>query len=307
MLLDLTSLARDRGLCDLFGVPLAVLPQVRRSDASFGTTAARSGLPPGLPISAVLGDSHAALYASGCRTPGTAKVTYGTGSSLMAPLSDGAFRHPALATTLAWWTEEPAYAVEANIIAAGAALDTAAGMLGFDGVCGLAAAAAASREDSVLFVPAFGGLGAPYWDRGATGLLSGLRRDTRREDLARAAFLGVAHQVADVSDAVRAAGLHLVGLRCDGAPSTNELLMGLQADLAGLPLRVSAEADLSALGVAELAARADGCPPWRRERHGPPRAPRLTGPARRRMREAWRQALGRSRGIDVRGAHDEED
>lgn len=267
LLMNLETLSWDAELCELFGVPLETLPEIRRSDAGFGEHH-------GVPVKAVLADSHAALYAHGA-----AKATYGTGSSVMVPSVghvDG------LAHTLAWLTDKPTYAVEGNILASAAALDWMAGMLHVDRLEPLARQT--PTTDGVHLVPAFSGLGAPHWDREASGLVSGLTLGTRPEHLARAAFESVAHQICDILDLVEIDALH-----ADGGATASELLMQLQADLSGRTVLVSCSPEMSALGVADLAAGG------RRER--PTRAfrPALTDDERHARREAWHAAVRRSR------------
>lgn len=267
LLMNLETLDWDPELCALFGVPLHTLPEIRRSDAGFGERR-------GIPLAAVLADSHAALYAHGA-----AKATYGTGSSVMVPSEhhvDG------LAHTLAWLTDQPVYAVEGNILASAAALDWMARTLHVDKLEPLAREA--QTNDGVHLVPAFSGLGAPYWDREASGLISGLTLGTRPEHLARAAFESVAHQICDILDRVVLDVLH-----ADGGATASDLLMQLQADLSGRPVLVSTSPEMSALGVADLAAGG------RRER--PVRAfePAISEDERLTRREAWRAAVRRAR------------
>jgi glycerol kinase len=266
LLFNLETLDWDDELCELFGVPRQTLPEVRRSDASFGEYR-------GIPVRAVLADSHAALYAHGA-----AKATYGTGSSVMVP-SD----HPVdgLAHTLAWLTDAPAYAVEGNIIASAAALDWMKRTLNAE------LEPLATQVDStegVHLVPAFGGLGAPHWDRHADGLISGLTLGTRPEHLARAAFESVAHQICDVLDLVELDALH-----ADGGATASDLLMQLQADLSGRRVLVSASPEMSALGVADLAAGGHRARPTRAFH------PAIGDDERATRREAWHAAVRRSR------------
>ncbi len=266
LLLNLATLDWDDELCELFGVPRHTLPKVRRSDAGFGVTR------DGIPVNAVLADSHAALYAHGA-----AKSTYGTGSSVMVPSADAV---DGLAHTLAWLTDKPTYAVEGNILASGAALDWMARTLGVDHLEPLAA----PDNGGVHLVPAFSGLGAPYWDRHAEGLLTGLTLGASRAHLARAAFESVAHQICDILDRVELDVLH-----ADGGATASELLMQLQADLSGLSVVASSSPEMSALGAADLAAGA------RRPRAGREYAPRLSEDERETRREAWHAAVRRAR------------
>lgn len=304
LLLDLTTVDWHDSLLDIFGVPAAALGQVRRSDARFGTTRAAGALPAGLPVAAVLADSHAALYHHGCTTPGTGKATYGTGSSVMTPC-DGPDRAPqGIATTLAWLTDRPTFAREGNIVASGSALDWMATTLGApDGVSGGAflseLAADVPDGDGVFLVPAFSGLGAPYWDRRATGVLTGITGGTTRAHLARAALDAVAHQVADVVEAIEADGkARIEVLHADGGATASALLMQIQADLLGRAVRVADAPEASALGAALLAARALGLA----------EAPSATGVSvhptapdddRQARRAGWATAVARARGLPV--------
>ncbi|MCV2394212.1 FGGY family carbohydrate kinase [Actinotalea sp. M2MS4P-6] len=306
LLLDLETLDWHPELLDLFGVPAAALPEVRASDAGFGVTLGEGRLPAGVPVAAVLADSHSALYHHGCTEPGTGKATFGTGSSVMTPLA-GLERAPeGIATTVAWQAGGAVtYAREGNIVATGSALDWMATTLGVPpGLSGGAflTALAADVPDAggVAFVPAFSGLGAPYWDRDASGVLTGVTGGTRREHLARAALESVAHQVADVVEAIESDGrVRLAVLNADGGATASGLLMQTQADLLDRPVEVSDVAEASALGAALLAARTLGLPtahpaPGRRVVPTPD-AVTTRGPAR----AAWAAAVARSRGLAV--------
>jgi glycerol kinase len=307
LLLDLRTLRWDQELLDLFGVPIGVLPEVRPSDAGFGRTSEHRGIPAGVPVVVVLADSHAALYFHGCTAPGTGKATYGTGSSVMTPVAAPCDAPDGIATTLAWHAGgTPMYAREGNILASGSALDWAAVTLGSAGdvpggefVSDLAAQV--SSADGVCLVPAFTGLGAPYWDRTASGILTGLGAGTTRAHIARAALEAVAHQVVDVVEAVESDGEARIDvLKADGGATASRLLMQLQADLLGRPVHVADAPEASALGAALLAARTlghAGPPPW----PTPPVTRKVSpgsvdpGPAR----EQWTRAVRRSRGLDT--------
>jgi glycerol kinase len=308
LLLDLEKLEWDPELLDLFGVPIGVLPEVRSSDAGFGRTSALPGIPEGVPVAAVLADSHAALYYHGCTTPGTGKATYGTGSSVMTPVAAPGDAPDGIATTLAWHASgNPTYAREGNILASGSALDWTAATLGSSGeVPGgeflTELAAQVSFAEGVCLVPAFTGLGAPYWDRSASGILTGLNAGTTRAHVARAALEAVAHQVADVVEAIESDGEARIDvLKADGGATASQLLMQCQADLLGRPVHVAHAPEASALGAAILAARTLGysgaLPTATREVE-----PRLGNP--RAAREEWARAVSRSRGLAVKPAAD---
>ncbi|GAB3878719.1 FGGY family carbohydrate kinase [Terrabacter terrigena] len=307
LLLDLASLTWHDELLTLFGIDASHLPELRPSDATFGVTSTLHGrLAGGVPVLAVLADSHAALYHHGCTTPGTGKATYGTGTSVMSPTSDPEPGPHGIATTVAWHVGGRAtYAREGNIVASGSALDWMAATLGVpEGTAGGAhlTALAAEVPDSggVSFVPAFSGLGAPYWDRSAVGVLVGVSGGTTRGHLARAALDAVAHQVADVVEAMESDGsARIETLHADGGATASQLLMQVQADLLARPLEVASSPAASALGAARLAAEQLGVatPPAEPGRRVTPHC--TDSPQSRAARLAWGQAIARSRGMTV--------
>jgi glycerol kinase len=306
LLLGLESLTWDDELLEVFGIPRSALPAVLPSDGEYGVLATDGPLPTGLPVLAVMADSHAALFAQGCRKPGEVKATYGTGSSVMTPYDGRPGSAPAgLSATLAWLTADgPTYALEGNIIASGAAIETVARLVGAHG--GAELTQLASEVDSsggVVCVPAFAGLGAPYWDREAQGLLAGLTGGTTRAQLARAALDAVAHQVTDVVLAMEDAGVALPELCADGGATSSRLLMQTQADLLGRPVRVTPTAEASALGAALLAwERLSGAPAPERHDHAEGTAtyvPAIDDARRSAERSAWAAAVARSRGRAV--------
>jgi glycerol kinase len=257
LLYDVLDLDWSDRLLKAFDVPRSVLPEVRASNAGFGTTSGVPGLPDGIPIIAVLADSHAAMYGQGCVRPGMIKATYGTGSSVMTPVdafvADGC--------TLAWLTDEPLYALEGNIVSSGAALAWTASLLGLPSVGELVDLAATVPDaGGVVLVPAFAGLGAPHWDRNARAALTGMSSATTRAHVARACVDAVAHQICDITDTIKASGTTLRRLRADGGATVSDLLMQTQADLLGHPVEAANVAEISALGAAELAWTTLGAP-----------------------------------------------
>ncbi|MGO1769219.1 MAG: FGGY-family carbohydrate kinase [Microbacterium sp.] len=250
-LLDLATGDWSAELLELFRIPREALPDVRDSDAP--------GEAMGLRLGAVLGDSHAALYGHGARETGDVKVTYGTGSSVMG-LTDRPVVGPGLVGTIAWRANgATARAFEGNILSTGATVRWLADVLGV--TADELAALAQSVEDSggVDIVPAFAGLGAPWWDERAVAIASGLQLGTGRGHLARAAFESIVLQIEDVLRAAeQETGLHLGRLLADGGPSRNSWLMQLQADLSGRDVHRHDGADLSALGAAAMAAETIG-------------------------------------------------
>lgn len=310
LLMDLGGLNWHPDLLDLFGIPLDVLPAIRASDAGFGRTRGADGIPAGVPVVAVLADSHAALYHHGCTVPGAGKATYGTGTSVMTPCTGPDAAPRGISTTLAWLTDRPTYAREGNIVASGSALDWMARMLGADehepgGAFLTDLAGAVEDAGGVSFVPAFSGLGAPYWDRSATGVLVGMTGGTQRAHLARAALEAVAHQVADVVEAIESdGGARIAVLYADGGATASGLLMQAQADLLGRDVHVADSTDASALGAALLAARTLGLAPESSPGSDATAVPmRSTStPADRAARRAgWSTAVARSRGEAVDG------
>ena len=300
LLMDLATLQWSEEMCALFGVPAARLPRIVASNADFGATAGLDVLPDGVPIVGVLGDSHAALFGHGCRTTSEGKATYGTGSSVMVPSGADRSVRPGVSTTLAWLTDRPMYGHEGNIVASGTAMDWTARLLGVAPGRALDELAAAVPDSAgISLVPAFTGLGAPWWDRRAVGLVAGLTAATERGHLARAALESVAHQIADVVEALGAGDLTV--LHADGGATASRLLMQTQADLLGRDVVVSANAEVSALGAAlmgftrlgwDLPAPEGGA--GRRYR------PALDEPARAAARSRWGQALARSRLVPPR-------
>ena len=272
-LLDVRSGTWSAELLDIFGIPSSALPAITPSSGSLGRIGSRGGVLSGLPITAVLGDSHAALYAHG--VPGV-KVTYGTGSSVMRL---GSAAGDAVCLTVAWNDQ---LAMEGNIRSSGATVAWLADLLGVS-PAEVGHMALNASSDGVHLVPAFGGLAAPWWDDTAVGLISGLTLGTKAPQLARAALESIAHQVADVVDAMGGADRILA----DGGASANDLLMQIQADLAGVPVRRARAANLSALGAAFLAGR---FAEWSLDYDD--FDPRPIDPA---VRPAWRDAVARAR------------
>ncbi|MET1006813.1 MAG: FGGY family carbohydrate kinase [Propionibacteriaceae bacterium] len=298
LLYDVVDLRWSEALLDLFGVPREVLPEVRASSAGFGKTAGVPGLPDGIPILAVLADSHAALYGQGCDEPGMAKATYGTGSSVMTPTPAFVPGDSPVPSTLAWLTDRPTYAREGNILSSGATLVWAAELLGLPDVGALVElAVAVDDSDGVSLVPAFSGLGAPYWDRQAQALLTGMSQGSTRAHVAYAAVESIAHQICDVVEEIERDGDPITVFRADGGATASALLMQTQADLLGRTVEVADLPEISALGAARMAWQSLGSTPAGSDTDAvralfEPR--RSRGEAETR-RERWRNAITRSR------------
>jgi len=255
----------DPEMLALFGIPRAALPDIKPSSGLFGYTRGCPSIPDGLPVMAMIGDSHAALFAHGLGAEGCVKATYGTGSSVMAPVSSARCDVSALATTVAWHDgDNLVYGLEGNIPHTG---DAVAWMADSTGLSELSQAELAHELNTlprsvdstlgVYFVPALTGLGAPWWDENARGMIHGLSRGVKRAHLIRAALESIAYQIADVVQAMRVhPGFTLNALMVDGGPTKNDWLMQYQADLLGCPVMRSDVAELSAMGAALLARKA---------------------------------------------------
>jgi len=301
-LLDVRRVAWDDDLLRLFGVPRETLPRVVSSVGPFPRTRGLPPLPDGVPVLAVMGDSHSALFAHGGFRAGTVKATYGTGSSVMGLVPEPGRLAEGLCLTIGWSLEVPAFAAEGNIRATGRAFQWMADLLAMTPDA-LAELAATSTSDGVSLVPGFNGLGAPWWDREAVGLITGCTLGTGRGQMARAALEAMVHQVADVVEAVDRSVGRVGEVYADGGPTRNAALMQLQADVLGRPVLPSRTAELSALGVAHLAGLRAGL--WSQEglerlardhaRFEPAWQDRDRAPAR----AAWLRAVRRARGQEV--------
>lgn len=256
-LFNLETLAWDESICSEFGVPLEALPRVADSNGDYGATTLAGFFEKPVPIRAVMGDSHAALYGQGCTRRGMAKATYGTGSSIMMNIGPELRRSShGLVTSLAWGLDGKVdYVLEGNVNYAGAVITwlKELGLIGKPSDTGLLAASA-NEEDATYLVPAFSGLGAPYWDSKARASFCGMSRTTGRSELVKAALESIAYQVTDIVEAMsRDSGIALSELRVDGGPTANEYLMQFQANMANTVIRIPRTEELSAIGAAYLA------------------------------------------------------
>ena len=250
-LLDIDTGSWDEGLLELFGVPGAALPRVVASTGPFPDARGLDPVPDGTPVLAVMADSHAALFAHRGWRPGIVKCTYGTGSSVMA-VGPRATEGSGVCSTIAWQVEDVVHALEANIRSTGRTMSWLADLFRVEPDV-LWHEASGAAADGVHVVPAFGGLGAPYWDRDAVAVMSGLTLGSQRPQLARAAMESIVHQVDDVLRAFAEVIGPLQRLACDGGMTRSAALMQAQADLSGVPVHVSPTANLSGMGVALLA------------------------------------------------------
>ncbi|HET6848489.1 MAG TPA: glycerol kinase GlpK [Gaiellales bacterium] len=286
LLCALDTLDWDADLLELFGVPDEVLPAIRPSSGVFGE-AELLGAP--VPIMGVAGDQQAALYGQACLERGQAKVTYGTGSFLL--VNDGASREPpphGLVRTAA--AQPGTTALEGSVFVSGAAVQWLRDGLGLLGDAAESAQLAASIETTggVYLVPALTGLGSPYWDPSARGLIAGITRGTGRAELVRAALEAIAYQARDVVEAVPGG---VSALRADGGAAANAWLMQFQADLLGMPVEVAPEREMTAMGAAALASRT---PP--RLRPGAVYEPRMSRDQADALYRGWLAAVQRARG-----------
>jgi glycerol kinase len=305
LLFNIRTLDWDDELLVLMGVPRAMLPEVKPSSALFGTTdPALFGK--GLPIAGAAGDQQAATFGQACFEPGSAKNTYGTGCFLLLNTGEKPIvsQHGLLTTLGCTAGARPIYCLEGSVFVAGAVVQWLRDGLGLIGSSSEVEALAMQAPDAggVYFVPAFVGLGAPYWDPSARGIIVGLTRGTKREHIARAALESMAFQTADVLDAMqRDAGLPLDHLKVDGGASCNNLLMQFQADILGVPVRRPVVSETTALGAAYLAGLAVGywsdqgdiTHNWALEREF---TPRMTAAERAARSAGWRDAVRRCRG-----------
>lgn len=303
MLFDIDADDWDDTLLAQFGIPRAVLPRIVRSSGVVAETdPALFGAP--VPIAGIAGDQQSALFGQACLQPGMAKNTYGTGCFML--LNTGSRRvdsRAGLLTTRAADGHERHFALEGAVFIGGAVVQWLRDGLGFISASYEIEALAQSVADAggVQFVPAFAGLGAPYWDPRARGTMVGLTRGTTRAHLARAALEAIALQSADVLEAMQTdAGIALAELRVDGGAAANDLLMQLQADLLGVPVVRPHVLETTALGAAYLAGLGAGVWPsptviadnWR----GAARfEPRISVDERASRLAQWRRAVERAR------------
>lgn len=257
LLFNIRTLEWDDELLRLFGIPRAMLPEVLPNASSFAITSA-SVIGAQIPVTGSAGDQQAALFGQGCFAPGMAKSTFGTGAFVVMNSGPCAGTGAGVLTTIGWQLpgEPVQYALEGSIFIAGAAVQWLKEGLGIIGSSGEVEALAASVADTagVYFVPALSGLGTPYWDPYARGVIAGLTRGSTRAHLARAALEAIAFQTVDAIRAMeKASGIKLSELRVDGGAARNDLLLQLQADLLGAPVLRPRCTETTSLGAAFLA------------------------------------------------------
>jgi len=307
MLCDIRSRRWDPDLCELLHVPVDALPTIVASSGRIGVTAEHDGVPAGIPISGVAGDQQAALFGQACVQPGMAKNTYGTGSFVLLNVGETCPEPTeGMLTTVAWTLSDGTthYALEGSIFVTGSAIQWLRDGLRIIDDAAEAGPLAATVDDSggVFVVPAFTGLGSPWWDPYARGMVIGITRGTSRAHLTRAVVESMAFQTRDVVDAmVTASGTPIVELRVDGGASAMDLLCQIQADQLGVPVARPVDRETTALGAAFLAGLAEGVwqdtaaigERWERDATFSPEADRTFTDV---AHGQWLRAVERSRG-----------
>ncbi|MCB1759990.1 MAG: glycerol kinase GlpK [Gammaproteobacteria bacterium] len=303
LLFDIHRQCWDEELLELFGIPTSLLPEVRDSAADFGTTDSEV-IGAGIPIAGVAGDQQAATIGQACFEPGMIKSTYGTGC--FAVLNTGTLavisNHKLLTTVAYRIGGDTCYALEGSIFVAGAAVQWLRDGLGIISSARETEALAASLDDNrgIYLVPAFTGLGAPYWDPHARGALTGLTRDTGVAEITRATLESVAYQTRDLIQAMAADGVTLESLRVDGGMVANDWLLQFLADVIDIPVARPEVTETTALGAAYLAglhqglfdSLADIAGHWRRQALF---TPAMDGARRSMLLAGWDRAVARAR------------
>ncbi|MCI5575484.1 MAG: glycerol kinase GlpK [Clostridiales bacterium] len=303
MLFNINTLEWDDELLRLFDIPRRMLPDVKPSSCIFGETAPEL-FGASIPVAGVAGDQQAALFGQCCFEDGSVKNTYGTGGfMLMNTGSRPVMSENGLLTTIAWGIGDSSvsYALEGSVFVCGAAVQWLRDGLGLISKASETETIARSVENSggVWFIPAFVGLGAPYWDPYARGALLGLTRGTTRAHIVRAVLESMAYQTADVLELMeREANVSMTSLKVDGGASANDLLLEIQADLLGTPIIRPGCIETTALGAANLAGLSTGAfsslseisASWQCERRF---EPRISAEERLSRLDGWRKAVGR--------------
>lgn len=262
-LFNIRELDWDPDLLKLFGIPESCMAEVTDSNGLYGSTTLDGYLDRPISIHGVMGDSHAALFGQDCRQPGMVKSTYGTGSSIMMNTgSKPVFTKNGIVTSLAWGMDgKVSYVLENNINYTGAVITWLKDDLHMiespgetEEIC-----RQANKEDTAYLVPAFSGLGAPYWDSEARATITGMSRTTGRREIVKAGVESIAYQITEAVNLMKeASGIDIKELRVDGGPTRNGYLMQFQSDLLNLPVCVPDAEELSGIGAAYAAGLAEG-------------------------------------------------
>lgn len=302
MLFNIHKLTWDSELLELFKIPASMLPSVKASGEIYGYTASHSPLNSGIPIAAVLGDQQAALFGQACFDAGMLKNTYGTGCFLLLNTGEKLVSSEKLLTTIACdGSGKLTYALEGSVFIAGAAVQWLRDGLGLIKEEKDTEEAARKIEDTegVYLVPAFTGLGAPYWDPLARGAILGINRGTRKEQIIRAALESIAYQVRDVIETMeKEAKIKVEKLRVDGGAAENNWLMQFQADILGIPVERPTISETTSLGAALLAGLTISF--WKEQRELPALwkrdalfLPQIDEKKRENLYQGWKKAVSR--------------
>lgn len=302
LLFNIRSHSWDPQLLKTFGIPSKILPQVKNSAAFYGKTQARFGFPSAISVYALAGDQQAALYGQACYEKGDLKNTYGTGCFAVMNLGKKIPAKPPfglLATIACDKQGKPAYALEGSVFIGGAVMQWIRDGLKLIKKASDSEKMISKLKDSggVTIIPAFAGLGSPYWNAEARGMISGITRGTGREHFVRAALESIAHQSADVVEQMSKTGARLHELRVDGGATRNNFLMQFQADLLRIPVWVSEKSEATAWGAAKLAGYACGL--WKnvslldRKAKYKKYTPKLNPARTKQLREIWKREIRR--------------
>lgn len=256
-LFNISELSWDKDVCKLFGIPIDMLAEVCDSNSYYGETDFDGYFDKKIPIHGVLGDSHGALFGQGCLNKGMIKATYGTGSSIMMNIGEKpVFSKKGVVTSLAWGIDgRISYVLEGNINYAGAVIKWLIEDVKLINSAkeSTELAKVANKKDHTYLVPAFSGLGAPYWDSKASASLSGMTRTTGKAEIVKAAVESIAYQITDIIRVMsEESGVSIEELRVDGGPTKNDYLMQFQSDMLTIPVKVPEQEELSGIGVGYL-------------------------------------------------------
>ncbi|MDF2513045.1 MAG: glycerol kinase [Herbinix sp.] len=299
-LLNLDTLQWDKDMVELFGIKESALPTIQYSDSIFGYTTLEGLFDAPTPIHAIMGDSHSALYANGCHSSFTAKATFGTGTSVMmnAGLDRPKVTSKGVVESLAWGIEGKVnYSLEGNINYSGAIIKWLVDDIKLIANAKESEEIAATTESTngVYLIPAFSGLGAPYWNNEARAILCGMSASTKKEHIVRAGLEAIAFQIKDIVEELNTCCRNpLHKLSVDGGATKNQFLMQFVADILNVDLAVSQIEELSAAGVAYLASIASGCATsetiFARDLHTPMK-PIMASEQREKNYEGWKNAV----------------
>lgn len=299
-LFNIFDLKWDDQICALFGIDPNNLAEVCDSNANYGETDFEGLLPKPIPIHGVLGDSHGSLFGQGCLKPGMMKATYGTGSSIAMNIGETpVLSTHGVVTSLAWsMSGKINYELEGNLNYTGAVITWLKDDLKLIQSPGETSTLAeeALSNDQVYLIPAFSGLGAPYWDGRATAAIVGMTRATGKAEVVRAGVECIAYQITDIVKAMAEdAGVSVRELRVDGGPTKNTYLMQFQSDITGLTVQIPDSEELSAIGPAYAAGMALGV--WGDEifdkLHRTKYTPEMKPEIREKKYAGWKEAVGR--------------